>query len=205
MAINFNFNKLPWHTQLGAFVDGVQVGFVLKCPPMAGIQMERIWCSPIVPVVHKRHPLAQRGELTLAEVDHYGRVTPESLRAALGDAPDEVALVSVMLANNEVGTINDITALTAVTRQHGIRFHSDAVQAPAWLPVDFAALGVCAMSVSGHKVGGPHGVGAIVIDRECPVEPLVHGGGQERERRQGEDAERSTQVAWNGVHREISS
>lgn len=124
-------------------------------------------------------------DLTLAPVDELGRVTPELLRAAIGDAADDVALVSVMLANNEVGTVNDISALTAVTRELGIRFHTDAVQAPAWLDVDFAALGVCAMSVSGHKVGGPHGVGALVIDRDCPVEPLVHGGGQERDVRSG--------------------
>lgn len=123
--------------------------------------------------------------LTLVDVDRFGRVTPEALQRALGDSPDDVALVSVMLANNEVGTVNDIAALSAVTRAAGVRFHSDAVQAPAWLDLDFAALGVCAMSVSGHKVGGPHGVGALIIDRDCPVTPLVHGGGQERDVRSG--------------------
>ena len=124
-------------------------------------------------------------ELTLIEVDEFGRVTPEALRKALGDNPSDVAVVSVMLANNEVGTVNDIAALTAVTREFGIRFHADAVQAPAWLDVKFSDLGVCAMTVSGHKVGGPHGVGALIISRDCNVTPLVHGGGQERDVRSG--------------------
>lgn len=124
-------------------------------------------------------------ELTLIEVDEFGRVTPEALRKALGDDPSDVAVVSVMLANNEVGTVNDIAALTAVTREFGIRFHTDAVQAPAWLDVKFSDLGVCAMTVSGHKVGGPHGVGALIISRDCNVTPLVHGGGQERDVRSG--------------------
>ena len=124
-------------------------------------------------------------ELTLVAVDEYGRVTPEALRAALGEDPSDVAVVSIMLANNEVGTVNDIVALSAVTREHGIRFHTDAVQAPAWLNVRHDELGVCAMTVSGHKVGGPHGVGALVISRDCVVTPLVHGGGQERDVRSG--------------------
>lgn len=123
--------------------------------------------------------------LTLAGVDQFGRVTPEALSEALGDDPADVAAVSIMLANNEVGTVNDIASLTAVTRPHGIRFHTDAVQAPAWLDVDFAALGVCAMTVSAHKVGGPHGVGALIISRDCEVTPLLHGGGQERDVRSG--------------------
>lgn len=124
-------------------------------------------------------------DLTLVGVDSTGRVTPESLRIALGEDPSDVAVVSVMLANNEVGTINDIASLTAVTRDFGIRFHCDAVQAPAWLDVNFNEYGVCAMTVSGHKVGGPHGVGALIISRDCNVTPLVHGGGQERDVRSG--------------------
>ena len=123
--------------------------------------------------------------LTLVAVDEFGRVTPEALRSALGDDPSDVAVVSVMLANNEVGTVNDIAALTAVTREFGIRFHTDAVQAPAWFNLRFSDLGVCAMTVSGHKVGGPHGVGALIISRDCNVTPLVHGGGQERDVRSG--------------------
>lgn len=123
--------------------------------------------------------------VTYAHVDEFGRVTPESLRNALGQNPDDVAVISIMLANNEVGTINDIKSLTAVARDFGIRFHTDAVQAPAWLDVSFSDLGVCAMSISGHKVGGPHGVGALIISRDCDVTPLIHGGGQERDVRSG--------------------
>ena len=124
-------------------------------------------------------------EVTWIEVNELGQVTPETLRTAIGDNPEEIAVISVMLANNEVGTINDIAALTEVSRGHGIRFHTDAVQAPAWIDVNFAELGVCAMTVSGHKVGGPHGVGALVLSRDCAATPLVHGGGQERDVRSG--------------------
>ena len=124
-------------------------------------------------------------EVTWVKPDSFGQITPDALRSALGDDSTDVGLVSIILANNEVGTINDIAALTEVTREFGIRFHTDAVQAPAWLEVNFAELGVCAMSVSGHKVGGPHGVGALVISRDCHVTPLIHGGGQERDVRSG--------------------
>ena len=107
------------------------------------------------------------------------------MREALGSDPSDVALISIMLANNEVGTINDIPALVAVAREFGITFHTDAVQAPMWLDVNFAELGVCAMSVSGHKFGGPQGVGALVMSRDCIATPLIHGGGQERDLRSG--------------------
>lgn len=123
--------------------------------------------------------------VTWIEADAKGVVTAQALRNAIGTNPEDVALVSVMMANNEVGSINDIASLTAVTREFGIRFHTDAVQAPSWIDVNFAELGVCAMTVSAHKVGGPHGVGALVISRDCSVTPLVHGGGQERDVRSG--------------------
>lgn len=114
-----------------------------------------------------------------------GLVTPDALARTINDDFDSVAVVSVMLANNEVGTINNIAALVDVIRGHGIRFHTDAVQAPLWVDVNFSDLGTCAMSVSGHKVGGPHGVGAIIMSRDCTVTPLIHGGGQERDVRSG--------------------
>jgi len=123
--------------------------------------------------------------VTWIKSDNLGRITAEALREALGADPSDVAVVSVMLANNEVGTINDIAELTAVTREFGLRFHTDAVQAPSWVDVNFAELGVCAMTISGHKVGGPHGVGALIISRDCKITPLVHGGGQERDVRSG--------------------
>ena len=114
-----------------------------------------------------------------------GIVTPQALAQTIKGDFASVAVVSVMLANNEVGSINDIAALVDVIRGHGIRFHTDAVQAPTWLDVNFSELGTCAMSVSGHKVGGPHGVGAVIMSRDCTVTPLIHGGGQERDVRSG--------------------
>lgn len=137
-------------------------------------------------VLDPAHWMADEGrfELTEVPVDRTGRVTPDALHAAMGDGSD-VAVVSIMLANNEVGSINDIAGLADVVRGSGARFHCDAVQAPAWMAVDFAALGLCAMTVSGHKVGGPLGVGALVVSRDCAVTPLVHGGGQERDVRSG--------------------
>ena len=123
--------------------------------------------------------------VTWVQPDSLGRVTPELLIAALGDDPSDVAVISVMLANNEVGTVNDIAALAQIAKAHDICFHTDAVQAPAWIDVNHEALGVCAMSISGHKVGGPHGVGALVVNRDCKITPLIHGGGQERDIRSG--------------------
>ncbi len=124
-------------------------------------------------------------ELQYIPVTKTGRVTPEALLSVINDDFESVAVISVMLANNEVGTVNDIGALVDVIRETGIRFHTDAVQAPIWLDLNFAELGTCALSISGHKVGGPHGVGAIIMSRDCTVTPLIHGGGQERDVRSG--------------------
>lgn len=124
-------------------------------------------------------------DVTWVQPDALGRITPESLRQALGENPQDVAVISIMLANNEVGTINDIAALYEVAKEYGICFHTDAVQAPAWLKVNHKELGVCAISISGHKVGAPHGVGALIVNRDCKITPLIHGGGQERDVRSG--------------------
>ena len=124
-------------------------------------------------------------EVQYVPVTKTGRVTPEALLKVIDGDFESVAVVSIMLANNEVGTVNDIGALVDVIRDTGIRFHTDAVQAPIWLEVNFAELGTCALSISGHKVGGPHGVGAIIMSRDCSVTPLIHGGGQERDVRSG--------------------
>jgi cysteine sulfinate desulfinase/cysteine desulfurase-like protein len=99
--------------------------------------------------------------------------------------PDSVALISVMWANNEVGTVQPVSELAAVAREHQIAFHSDAVQAAAQLPVDFAASGADALSISGHKLGGPVGVGALLLARQAEPVPVLHGGGQERDIRSG--------------------
>jgi cysteine desulfurase len=121
-------------------------------------------------------------QVTWLEVDPLGRVHPEVLQAALSD---DVALATVMWANNEVGTVQPIAELAEVARAAGVPLHSDAVQAVGQLPVDFAASGVDAMTISGHKVGGPLGVGALLLGRDVACTPLMHGGGQERDVRSG--------------------
>jgi cysteine desulfurase len=108
--------------------------------------------------------------------------------AALGDAlhsHDDVALVSVMWANNEVGTVMPIAELAAVAAEFGVPMHSDAIQAVGQLPVDFTASGLSAMSVAAHKFGGPPAVGALLLRRDVTCVPLLHGGGQERDIRSG--------------------
>ncbi|WP_414713744.1 cysteine desulfurase family protein [Segeticoccus sp.] len=119
------------------------------------------------------------------EVDPEGRVAPEVLRAALAAEPESAALVSVMWANNEVGTIQPVAELAAVAAEFGVPFHTDAVQAAGHTPVDFAASGADLVTVSAHKLGGPVGVGALVARRDAPVVPLLFGGGQERQLRSG--------------------
>ena len=118
-------------------------------------------------------------------VDRLGRVDLATLDAALNRDPQTVALVTVMWASNEVGTVQPVARVVEAARAHGVPVHSDAVQAVGQLPVDFAATGLDAMTVSGHKVGGPMGVGALVVRREVELVPVLHGGGQEREVRSG--------------------
>jgi len=118
-------------------------------------------------------------------VDRVGRVHPETLRAAIESDPDDVALVSVQWANNEVGTVHPVAQLADIAHEHGIPIHSDAVQAVGQLPVDFAASGLDAMTVTGHKLGGPLGVGALILGRGLDLTPVQHGGGQERDVRSG--------------------
>ena len=90
-----------------------------------------------------------------------------------------------MWANNEVGTLQPVEEVVAIAAEHGIPVHTDAVQAVGAVPVDFAASGVDALTMTGHKLGGPYGVGALIVRREVDVTPLVHGGGQERDIRSG--------------------
>ncbi|MYT28446.1 MULTISPECIES: cysteine desulfurase family protein [unclassified Streptomyces] len=118
-------------------------------------------------------------------VDGHGRVHADALRAALARNPADVALATVMWANNEIGTIQPIRELAEVAREFEIPLHSDAVQAVGQLDVDFAASGLAAMTVSGHKIGGPYGIGALLLGREHAPVPVLHGGGQERHVRSG--------------------
>ncbi len=124
-------------------------------------------------------------DVTWLEPDRCGHIGVEDLGRVLTLWAAEVSLVSVMWANNEVGTVQPIGDLAAVARAHGIPIHSDAVQAVGHLPVDFAASGLDLMTVSAHKLGGPVGVGALVARREARLVPLAHGGGQERQVRSG--------------------
>lgn len=121
-------------------------------------------------------------DVDTAPVDATGRVDPEAFASLLRD---DTTLVSVMYANNEVGTVQDIPALAAIARQRGVPFHSDAVQAAGWLDCDVRHLGVDALSIAGHKIGAPKGTGALVVRGGIPLEPVLHGGGQERGRRSG--------------------
>jgi len=138
-------------------------------------------------VLDSLHWLAENegAVVELIPVDHLGRLDVVALRAAVERDPSDVALISTMWANNEVGTLQPIDEVVAVAAEHGIPVHSDAVQAIGSVPVDFAASGVDALTLTGHKLGGPYGVGALVVRRELELTPLIHGGGQEREIRSG--------------------
>ncbi|GAA1056697.1 cysteine desulfurase [Agromyces luteolus] len=111
-----------------------------------------------------------------------GEVTPEALARVI--RPD-TTLISVQLANNEVGTVNPIAELAAVAHDSGALIHTDTVQAAGWLPLSIDGLGVDALSLAGHKVGAPKGTGALIVRGRLPIEPVLHGGGQERGRRSG--------------------
>ncbi|MDF0586074.1 cysteine desulfurase family protein [Tsukamurella sp. 8F] len=118
-------------------------------------------------------------------VDGAGRVDPAVLRSALDEHADTVAVVTVMWANNEVGTVQPIAELAAACVAAGVPMHSDAVQAAGHVAVDFEASGLSAMTLAAHKFGGPQGVGALLIGRTVPCTPLAHGGGHERDLRSG--------------------
>ena len=124
-------------------------------------------------------------EVELLPVDAEGMVDPDDLRRALSRDPERVALVSVMLANNEVGSLQDIESLARIAHEHGVPFHTDAVQAVGHVPVDVERLGVDALSLSGHKFHGPRGTGALYLREGFSLPPLVSGGGQERGLRGG--------------------
>ena len=123
--------------------------------------------------------------VTWLEDDQQGRVPVEALRAALDAHRDQVTVVTAMWANNEVGTLQPASALAALAAEAGVPFHTDAVQAVGQVPVDFGASGAAALTISGHKLGGPTGVGALLLGRDVACTPLLHGGGQERDVRSG--------------------
>jgi cysteine desulfurase len=124
-------------------------------------------------------------EVSWVPVDETGLVVPDALRAVIERDPDDVALITVMWANNEVGTVQPITRLAGIAHDYGLLMHSDAVQAVGSVAVDFAASGLDALTMTGHKLGGPPAAGALVLGRDVACVPLAHGGGQEREVRSG--------------------
>jgi cysteine desulfurase len=123
---------------------------------------------------------AEGADVRWLPVDALGRLDLGALKAELDEAPEQIALVTVMWANNEVGTVQPIADVAALCAEYDVPLHTDAVQAVGHLPVDGS--GVDSLALSGHKVGGPHGVGALVLRRGLSPVPLMHGGGQERAR-----------------------
>jgi cysteine desulfurase len=138
-------------------------------------------------VLDPLHWLAEHegADVELLPVDDLGRLDVPALRASLERDPGSVALVSVMWANNEVGTVQPLAEVVEIAHAHDIPVHTDAVQAVGQVPVDFAASGVDALTLTAHKAGGPYGVGALVVRRDLAVTPQLHGGGQERDIRSG--------------------
>jgi cysteine desulfurase len=118
-------------------------------------------------------------------VDRDGVIDVERVAALLASRADEIALLAVMWANNEVGTVQPVAAVSALARAAGVPLHSDAVQAVGAVALDLAATPVDSVALAGHKLGGPTGVGALVLRRTVPCTPLLHGGGQERDVRSG--------------------
>jgi len=124
------------------------------------------------------------GAVDILPVDERGLVDGDILRKHLRQTPERT-LVSIMLANNETGVIQDIKSLAHIAHEFGALFHTDAIQAFGKIPLDFRVLGVDMMSLSGHKIGGPQGVGALVARESIAIRPLISGGGQEVGRRSG--------------------
>jgi len=138
------------------------------------------------PAVMKPAGAMQRRGWKLAKigVDAQGRVDVDNLRTLLRQP---AGLASVMLANNETGVLQDLPAMAEIARKHGVVMHTDAVQALGKMQLDFRALGVQAMSLSAHKIGGPQGMGALVLDKRVDLQPLLYGGGQEKGLRSGSE------------------
>ncbi len=173
-------------TSGGTEADNLAVKGIALARRAADPRLDRVAISAVEhPAVEESARYLERVHgfaVDVIPVDRFGQVTEEALAAVLQPG---TALVSIMYANNEVGTVQPIARLAALARAHGVPFHTDAVQAAGWLPLDTGALGVDALSISGHKVGAPKGSGALFVRGRVRVEPLVHGGGQERGRRSG--------------------
>ncbi len=134
-------------------------------------------------ILHTCEYLEKRGySITYLDVDENGSVDPADVEAAI--RPDTV-LISIMFANNEIGTIQPIKEIGAIAKKHGILFHTDAVQAFAQVPINVDEMGIDMLSASGHKFNGPKGIGFLYIRKGVKIRSFVHGGAQERKRRAG--------------------
>lgn len=152
----------------------------------------------------------QGAELVRLPVDAVGRVDLGALEAELAAHADETALVTLMWANNEVGTLQPVAEAARLAHAHGVPLHTDAVQAFGHVAVDFHGSGVDALTLTGHKLGGPIGTGALLATRQCPIAPVLHGGGQERKIRSGTldpagASALAVAVSWAVAHREEES
>ena len=176
-------------TSGGTEADNVAVTGSLGAARAADAQRHRVVVSGVEhhavldPVDHAVEHEGARA--TFVAPGECGTVQPAAVREAIESDPSSVGAVSVMWANNEVGTVQDVAAMAEIAHEHGLAFHTDAVQAAGHLPVDFAGSGVDLMSVSAHKLGGPIGIGALVARRDARLMSLSHGGGQERGVRSG--------------------
>lgn len=134
-------------------------------------------------ILHTCEYLEKNGfEVTYLPVDEYGKISIDDLKAAIRP---ETILVSVMFANNEIGTVEPIKEIGAICHEKGIYFHTDAVQAFGHIKIDVQDMNIDFLSISGHKIGAPKGIGALYIRKGCKIDNLIHGGQQERGRRAG--------------------
>lgn len=173
----------------GTEADNLAVKGLYWARRAADPRRTRVLASPVEhhAVLDAVHWLGEHegADVEYLPVDAHGRVHPEALREAIERDPADVAFVTVMWANNEIGTVMPVRELAGIAAEFGIPLHSDAVQAFGQLDVDFGASGLAAMTVSGHKIGGPYGIGALLLGREYSPVPVLHGGGQERHVRSG--------------------
>ncbi|GIU56751.1 cysteine desulfurase family protein [Arthrobacter sp. NicSoilC12] len=173
-------------TSGGTEADNLAVKGIALARRAADPRLDRVAISAVEhPAVEESARYLERVHgfaVDVISVDRFGQVSEGALAAVLQPG---TALVSIMYANNEVGTVQPIARLAALAHAHGVPFHTDAVQAAGWPPLDTGALGVDALSISGHKLGAPKGSGALFVRGRVRLEPLVHGGGQERGRRSG--------------------
>ncbi len=180
-------------TSGGTEADNLAVkGIAIGARPAAGARPDRPGHIVTTPIEHEAilesaaYLEREHGfEVTAVPVDRFGIVDPDAVAAAIRD---DTVLVTIGYANNEVATVQDVAAIAARAHARRIPFHVDAVQAAGWLPLDAATTGADAISLAGHKVGAPKGIGVLAVRGRIPLEPLLHGGGQERGRRSGTES-----------------